>query len=157
MALWQPPQKFVSCPTTIDAMQYTAETCAAIHFWMGEPHLQFDDEEHMLCETGILLNANEVANIGDWVCRDVNGFYSLPDDQFRRAYTPVRHRFAFRRWMVTAMAGQPSGRLVASAPVSRHLTLRSARRAVARYAALENPNPKVTLTYRVHHATEVFA
>lgn len=157
MTAWQPPQKFISCPTSIEAVQYTAETCAAIHLWMDEPHLEFDDKGYTLCDTGIVLGANEVAGVGDWICRDVHGFYAVPDEEFRRAYTPARHRLAFRRWMVTAMARQPSGRLVVSTPVSRHLTLRSARRAVARYTNLDNPNPKVNLTYRVHHAAEVFA
>lgn len=149
------PRRFTTKPNTIDAMRYTAETCAVIHQWMDEPHVAVDDEGFLLCETGIVVNVNEVASVGDWVCRDVNGFFVVPHDDFTATFMPLKFGRKMRRWLVTAIAFQRLGGIVTHRSISRHLFLFRARRAVGRYSRMRHPNPNLRLAYQITNANEV--
>ena len=149
------PQRFLVRPYTVDAMQYSADNCAAIHKWMGEPHLDVDDEGYSLCDTGIIVGDGELALVGDWIIRDKEGFFLMPNKLFQTTYLPLRRGISVRRWVVTAVALHPGGEIVDMAPVSRHLTLKGAKRAMGRYSTWENPNPRLLVDYQIANINEV--
>lgn len=151
------PRRYLRRPVTISALRYTPATCGVIHQWMDEPHLAYDDDGDPLCGGDLVVGdfPEDVAVVGDWVCRDVEGFFAVSDDVFQRMYLPLRRGWVLRRWLITAVAVRADGAMVHSSPMSRHLTVRGARRAVARYASWPNPNPKLSILYEIGHVQEV--
>jgi hypothetical protein len=147
-------QRFVMRPCAVDAIRYSVDNCAVIHRWMNEPHLATDDEGQSLCDSGIVVGDNTVALVGDWIVHDRNGFFAVSNEVFQAVYMPSRRGLTLRQWVVTAVALH-GGSVVNVAPVSRHITLRAAKRAMGRYSAWENPNPDLRVDYQVSNAHEV--
>ena len=81
------PQKFRKRPIAVEAMRYTAETCRAIHEWIGLEH----GEDSSPCGVlGIdIPGAWSEAEPGDWVLRGAEGFYSCAPSIFAKLYEAV--------------------------------------------------------------------
>jgi hypothetical protein len=148
------PSRFITRPVTIDAIQYFKENCGSIHTWIGQPHLTTDDENENLCGTGIYLSDEDIAYEGDWICRDYDGFFVVTNEVFQTGFRPLRRVHPLRQWIVTAIASLPEGRVVNMEPMSRHFTLRSAERAMAKYSTAKNPNERLVVNYQIDHAGE---
>lgn len=150
------PQKFISSPVTVDAMRYSPKNCSLIHQWLDEPHLAADDEGYSLCGTGIIVHKKAIAQVGDWVCRDFEGFFVMNDAEFHQMFTPTKFGRRMRRWMVIAVVYRRFGGIVATREMSRHLLLGGARRAVAKYSRSTHPNPDLVLGYQILNINEIY-
>ena len=149
------PQRFLVRSHTVDAIQYSSDNCAAVHNWMGQPHIAVDDEGYSLCDTGIIVSDNDLALVGDWVVRCEGQFFAVPNKLFQATYMPLRRGINVRRWEVTAVALHSDGGIVDVASVSRHLTLTAAKRAMARYSTWKNPNPRLVVNYQINDANGI--
>ena len=82
--------KFRKKPVVIEAMQYTPESCLAIHEWMEIEHFSGgagNPCEWMAIET---LEGTMEAHVGDWIIKGVKGeFYPCKPDIFAATYEPV--------------------------------------------------------------------
>lgn len=146
------PNKFITKQFTIDAIKYSKANCGNVHSWINQPHLLADDEGYNLCGSPIYLSDHDIVEEGDWICRDHDGFYAVPADLFENNFVALHRRRFFRRWVVTALASRQGGPIVNMAPVSRHYTLRSANKAIAKYITWENPNPNLIVNYQIDPA-----
>ena len=54
-----------------------------------------------------------------------------------------------KKWNVMALAVMPSGRIVDQVKMSEHITLYGARKAMAGYELLDNPNDSLEIIYSV--------
>jgi hypothetical protein len=130
-----------------------------VHFFVGLPHVRFDENSNDMCESGVFVETGEgvkIATVGDWVVANDRGHMDvLTDDQFRALYTPHRHSRWGKRWVVSALALLPGGRVVDRVEMSRHRTAGSARRSVQKYKTFHDPNDKVQIVYQINHVDEV--
>ena len=82
--------KYRKKPIVVEAMQYTAESCRAIHEWIG----MFHEGDGYLCSTGFLIETLEgqlEVKVGDWVIKGVEGeFYPCKPDIFEKTYEAVK-------------------------------------------------------------------
>lgn len=80
------PRNFRKKPVEIQAMEYTRETCRAIHDWMGLEHADHDLD----CDAGIFIDTLEGqmrASLGDFIIKGVQGeFYACKPDIFDQTY-----------------------------------------------------------------------
>ena len=81
--------KFRKKPVVIEAMQYTMDSCHAIHEWAALG----DHVTSEACRLGIViptLEGDMKAELGDWIIRGVAGeFYPCKPDIFAQTYEPV--------------------------------------------------------------------
>lgn len=54
-----------------------------------------------------------------------------------------------KKWNVVALAVMPSGRIVDQVKMSEHITLSGAKKAIAGYELLDNPNDSLEIIYSV--------
>ena len=54
-----------------------------------------------------------------------------------------------KKWNVMALALMPSGRIVDHVKMSEHITLAGARKAIAKYELMDNPNESLDIVYTV--------
>lgn len=86
--------KFRKKTVVIEAMQYTAENCRAIHKWAGlGEHGESNNGPGYYCGgTSIFiptLEGNIEAKPGDWIIKDIKGeFYLCKPDIFEASYEP---------------------------------------------------------------------
>lgn len=77
-------------PVEVEAMQYTVESCRAIHEWLGLEHAAHDYE----CDRGIFIDTLEgqmEASLGDWIIKGVAGeFYPCKPAIFEATYELVQ-------------------------------------------------------------------
>lgn len=146
------PARYVTAPVTVDAIQYKAANCASVHAWIGQPHFSVDDENNNLCGTSIYISKDNIAFENDWICQNHSQFFVVSDAMFAAAFKPLYRTRKLRKWIVTAVATMAEGRVVTTKSVSEHFTVWAARRAVAKYSTMKNPNPHVLMHYQIDHA-----
>lgn len=153
------PQTYVLRPHKVEAIRYTADNCAAVHFFIGMPHVRFDEDSTDLCETGVFVTTGDgvkVATLGDWVVQSEHGHLDvLTDAEFRQLYAPQRRSRLGKRWLVSALAMRPNGRIIDRVVLSRHWTAGAARRASKKYRSFDDPNDLVGIVYQINHVDEV--
>lgn len=155
------PQPYVLRPHRVEALRYTAANCAAVHFFVGLPHVRFDESSTDLCETGVFVATGDgvkVATLGDWVVRSEGGYYDvLTDAEFQQLYAPERRSRFGKRWLVSALAMRPNGRIIDRLVMSRHWTAGGARRATRKYRSFDDPNDLIEVVYQINHVDEVLS
>jgi len=153
------PQTFTLRPRSVEAIRYTAENCASVHFFVGSPHVRASDHSNDLCETGIFVPTGEgvkIAALGDWVVQSEYGHLDvLTHDQFGELYEPKRRSAFGKRWIVSALAMTEGGRIIDRVIMSKHWTAGSARRTIQKYRSFDNPNNGVGIVYQINHVDEV--
>lgn len=155
------PQTYVLRPHEVKAIRYTAANCAAVHFFLGLPHVLYDADSTDMCETGVMVTTGDgvkVASLGDWVVRSERGYFDvLTDAEFAQLYAPQRRSRFGKRWIVSALAMRPNGRIIDRVVMSRHWTAGAARRATQTYRSFDDPNDLVAVVYQINHVDEVLS
>lgn len=91
------PQVYVSVPTRVQAMRWTAEPGVTEAFWdwCGEKfveRMKFTHKRgHDFVSAALYVDANQTwvpLEPGEWVLCDQHGFYPCKDDVFRKKYRP---------------------------------------------------------------------
>lgn len=84
------PQEYVRRPERVQAMRYTAETCRALHEWLGIEHHGDDDDD---CGTWITVPGEwgrlDELHPGMWAVRKGDMYEYLHDAEFRAWYMPA--------------------------------------------------------------------
>ncbi len=77
-------------PVEVEAMQFTAESCADVCAWMGIEH---HDVGRCGTDSPLIVHTLEgilTATPGDWIIKGVKGeFYPIKDSIFRETYEEV--------------------------------------------------------------------
>jgi hypothetical protein len=83
------PRQYRKRPVIIEAMQYTVESCRALHDWIGYEHADHSED----CDMGINIDTLEgmmTVDVGAWVIKGVAGeFYPCRPDIFEATYEQV--------------------------------------------------------------------
>ncbi len=66
-----------------------------------------------------------------------------------RGKTKEEEAMNLKKWNVMALVLMPSGRIVDHVKMSEHITLAGARKAIAKYELLDNPNELLDVVYTV--------
>jgi hypothetical protein len=92
------PVRFRKRPVVVEAMRFTAETCRAVHEWVGDDHdggLPADDpdndcSQHLIEYDIPTREGRMTAEDGDWIIKGVEGeFYPCKPSIFEATYERV--------------------------------------------------------------------
>ena len=80
-------RRYRTRPREVEAVRYTAETCAAMHEWLGCVHVH----PRRACGDSMLKIADFEVWHGDWLVRLDNDVVlaPMPDDEFRERFEPA--------------------------------------------------------------------